>query len=131
MTGIILISHFTLAPSVKETAEQVIGHRPNLCALSINRGDDPEAFKAKIGEAVAKAGGSAVIIADMLGGTPCNCASALFAEDENVGIIAGLSLPVVIEAVMHSAKTPAEIADLITAKRDKIVVDVKALFRKR
>ncbi|HRU38949.1 MAG TPA: hypothetical protein P5511_03655 [Candidatus Goldiibacteriota bacterium] len=131
MTGILLISHFTLAQSVKGTVEQVIGNRPNLAALSINRGEDPEKFKDSLKVAVENMGGRALIIADMLGGTPCNCAMALFATDENVGLIAGLSLPVVIEAVMHSSKTAAEISEMIIQKREKIIVDVKALLRKR
>ncbi len=53
--------------------------------------------------------GSSLIIADLLGGTPCNVALSNYLESENVEIIAGMSLPLVIEATLNSTATVKEL----------------------
>ena len=65
--------------------------------------------------------GSSLIIADLLGGTPCNVALSNYLESENVEIIAGMSLPLVIEATLNSTATVKELIQAATTG----IVDVK------
>ena len=133
MTGILIISHHTLAVSLKETIAAVVGQRDNVAALCITKDERLEDFTLRLkdeAEKLKKSGGL-LIFADMLGGTPCNASLALFGTDENVEIITGFNMPIVIEAVMKSELKPAELAALLMAKKEKTIVDVKSMMKKR
>ena len=133
MVGILLASHYTLGECLKDTASHIVGERDNVLALALNRSDKAEHFAEKIKEAVAKLekGDGVIIFTDMFGGTPCNAAMSLYLNDESVRIITGFNLPLVIEAIMHSDKPIDELVKSLMDKRDKTIVDAKALFRKR
>lgn len=133
MTGILLISHHTLAVSLKETIGVIVGERANLSALCISREERLEDFTIRL-KAEAdrlKAGGGLVIFADMLGGTPCNASLALYGSDDSVEIITGFNMPLVIEAVMKSSMSPKEICRVMMEKKEKAIVDVKSMIKKR
>lgn len=133
MVGILLVSHYTLAECLMETAALIVGHRENIGALALNRKDKPEAFSEKLKKAVGEldSGDGVLIFADMFGGTPCNVALSLYGQDERVRIIAGFNLPAVIEAVMHSGKSLDETVKCVMDRREKTIVDAKAIFKGR
>ncbi len=76
-------------------------------------------------------GDGVLILVDMFGGTPSNTALAAYKDDDNVQIISGVSLPLVIEATMHSSKGLDEIVKSIMEKKDKVIIDVKDILKKR
>jgi PTS system mannose-specific IIA component len=133
MVGIILIGHFTAAQALKETVAMIIGERENLTYLSLSKQDKMEDFTVKLKKLVEETdkGDGVLIIADMFGGTPSNAALMLFGKDDRVRIMTGFNLPLVIEAVMHSSKQIDELVKMLMEKRDKTIVDAKALFNKR
>ncbi len=133
MTGILIISHHTLAVSMKETVGAVVGDRGNLSALCISKDERLEDFTMRLKTEAdrMKAEGGLVIFADMLGGTPCNASLALYGADENVEIITGFNMPLVIEAVMKSSMSPKELCAAMMAKKEKTIVDVKSMMKKR
>lgn len=133
MTGILIISHHTLAISLKETVAAVVGDRENVSALCITKEERLEDFTERLkaeAERLKKAGGL-LIFADMFGGTPCNASVALFGSDEDVEIITGFNMPLVIEAVMKSEMKAAEITSMLMAKKEKTIIDVKSMMKKR
>lgn len=133
MVGILIISHCTLGESMKDTVALIIGPRENVGALALNKNDKVEHFSESLKKAVEKldAGDGVLIFADMLGGTPCNAAMALYMGSEKVRVITGFNLPVVIEAIMHSNKPLDELAGLVTAKSGKTILDAKDYYKKR
>lgn len=133
MTGIMIVSHHTLAVSLKETVAAVVGDRDNLSALCITKDERLEDFTVRLkteAERLKKPGGL-LIFADMLGGTPCNASLALFGSDADVEIITGFNMPLVIEAVMKSEMKAAELSAMLMAKKDKTIIDVKSMMKKR
>jgi len=133
MTGILIISHFTLAESLKKTIELIIGERENVSALSLSKNEKVESFseRLKIETQRLNKGSGVIIFADMFGGTPSNVALSLFADDNDIKIITGFNLPVVIEAIMHSSKNANELLKALMERKEKTIVDAKAIFRKR
>ena len=133
MVGILIISHYTLAESLKETVAMIIGKRDNVEAIAVLKDDSVELFAEKLKKAVngLDKGEGVMILADMFGGTPSNVSLSLYGNDEKVQIITGFNLPLVIEAIMHSAnKNLDELAKILMEKRDKTIVDAKAILRK-
>ena len=104
MVGIIIISHSTLAESLKTTVSLIVGEKDNVHTLGLMKNDRLEDFAVRLKKGVREAdnGDGVLILADMFGGTPCNTALSLFGTNEQVRIITGVNLPMVIEAIMHS-----------------------------
>lgn len=132
MVGILLVSHYTFAQSLKETVELIIGERKNLGAVSISKDDKIDFFSAKLKDAVNSLdkGDGVLILADMFGGSPSNVALSLYVKNDRVKIITGVNLPIVIEALMHSNKNLDELVKIIMEKKEKTIVDVKEIFNK-
>ncbi len=133
MTGILIISHFTLAESLKKTIELIIGERENVSALSLSKNEKVESFSERLKNETQRLnkGSGVIIFADMFGGTPANVALSLFAADEDIKIITGFNLPIVIEAIMHSSINSNELLKALMERKDKTIVDAKTIFRKR
>jgi len=133
MTGILIVSHYTLGESVRDTASLIVGARDNVMALSLNKNDKAELFGEKIRAAVEKldTGSGVLIFADMFGGTPCNLCVAQYLNNEKVRIITGFNLPIVLDAIMHSGKPLDELTKLLMEKREKTIVDAKDFIKKK
>jgi mannose PTS system EIIA component len=133
MVGILIVSHYTLGESIRDTASLIIGAHENVVALALNKNDKAEVFGEKIKAAVEKldTGGGVLIFADMFGGTPCNLAMALYLNNEKIKIITGFNLPIVLDAIMHSGKPLNELVKLLIEKREKTIVDAKAFVGKK
>lgn len=122
MKSIILVSHGELANGVLSSLEMIAGSQPQVAAVTMPPTGDNLQFERDLKEKMKSLSGETVIIADLLGGTPGNVALKLYQEDPQVEIITGLSLPVVLEAVMNSQRPAADI--LKEAKAG--MVDLKA-----
>ena len=133
MVGIVIASHHTLAEALKQTLAVIIGNADNVAALSLAKTERLEDFSARLIETVKEkeTGEGVIIFTDMFGGTPCNAALMHFGKDDKVKVLAGFNLPIVIEAVMHSSKNIDDLFKTLMEKRDKTIIDAKAIFSKR
>jgi mannose/fructose/sorbose-specific phosphotransferase system IIA component len=133
MVGILIISHSTLAESLKQTVSLIVGEKDNLATLSLMKNDRIEDFSDRLKKSVEAidSGEGVLILADMFGGTPCNSALAMYGTNEKVRIITGVNLPILIEAIMHAGRSVEELARIIMERRDKSIIDAKAIFKNR
>ncbi|WP_181154876.1 MULTISPECIES: PTS mannose/fructose/sorbose transporter subunit IIAB [unclassified Enterococcus] len=120
--NIVLISHGVMAEGVKSSLEMIVGQQANVHTVSLRPDSDNLQFEKELNEKMKALNGSTLIIADLLGGTPCNVAVKNYLEDDEVAIFAGMTLSVVIEAVVNQRATIKEL--LCLAKEN--IVDVKA-----
>jgi mannose/fructose/sorbose-specific phosphotransferase system IIA component len=116
-----------------ETVAMVVGERENVKYLSLTKSDNLETFVVKLKAAVdaLDSGSGVLILADMFGGTPMNAAVSLYGQSSDVQIITGVNMPVLIEAIMHSDRSAAELATIIMSHREKLIVDVKAMINRK
>lgn len=105
MIGIVLVSHGNLANEFAKTLEHIVGPQENLITVSLFPDDDMEIKRKEIQDAVQQVekNQGVVILTDMFGGTPSNLAHSLL-KDQNVEIVAGMNLPLLIKLV-SSRKT--------------------------
>lgn len=121
MRNIVLVSHGDMAAGVKSSLEMIVGKQEHVSVVSLREDGDNIQFENDLKEKMKALNTPVLIIADLLGGTPCNVAFKNYAENDQVDIIAGLSLPLVIEATLNDSAT---IKDLLgTAKTG--IADVK------
>lgn len=121
MQNIILISHGSMAEGVKASLEMIVGKQDHVYVVALTPDGDNRQFEEELLKKMKALNGSSLIIADLLGGTPCNVALSNYLESENVEIIAGMSLPLVIEATLNSTATVKELIQAATTG----IVDVK------
>lgn len=93
MQNIILISHGSMAEGVKASLEMIVGKQDHVHVVALTPEGDNRQFEEELLKKMKALNGSSLIIADLLGGTPCNVALSNYLESENVEIIAGMSLP--------------------------------------
>jgi len=101
MVGIILASHGEFAEGILQSGAMIFGEQENVKAVTLMPSEGPDDVKAKMQEAIASFDNQdeVLFLVDLWGGTPFNQASSLFEEHKDKwAIVAGMSLPMVIEA---------------------------------
>ncbi|MGM9903761.1 PTS system IIAB component [Enterococcus sp. 10A9_DIV0425] len=126
MNNILLISHGSMAEGVKASLEMIVGKQPHVHALSLRPDGDNLQFEDELLTKMKALNGSTLIIADLLGGTPCNTALKNYLENEEVAIIAGMSLPLVMEATLNQQATVDTLIELAKGG----ITDVKQKMKK-
>jgi PTS system mannose-specific IIA component len=100
MIGGIIVSHGRLAEELLNALSIILGEAPNIEAISIGWYDDVEDSKKKISQCLKRVDqkNGVIIFTDMFGGTPSNL-SFSFLRDNQVEIITGINLPMLIKFV--------------------------------
>ena len=96
--GAIVVSHGQLANELLSAAEMVVGPLEHMAAVSIGWHDDVELAKDEVARAIKRVdqGAGVVVLTDMFGGTPTNI-SAMFLKANEVEIVTGVNLPMIIK----------------------------------
>ena len=96
--GAIVVSHGQLANELLSAAEMVVGPLEHMAAVSIGWHDDVELAKDQVARAIKRVdqGAGVVVLTDMFGGTPTNI-SAMFLKANEVEIVTGVNLPMIIK----------------------------------
>lgn len=107
MIGMVIISHGALAEEMRNAIHHVMGPQENLEVIGIEPDDDVDARRLELQEAVARVndGSGVIILSDMFGGTPSNLAISLLSQNQ-VEVIAGFNLPMLIKLVSIRGSVP-------------------------
>lgn len=100
MIGVVLVTHGTLAQAFRTALEHVVGEQQKFATISIDPCDNIESRRDDIIEAIDSVdeGGGVIVVSDMFGGTPSNLAISMM-DRENLEVIAGANLPMLIKIV--------------------------------
>ena len=108
MIGLVLVTHGRLAAEFITAMEHVVGPQQAVEGICIDAEDDMEMRRTEIADAIQRCdqGEGVIILTDLFGGTPSNLAISLM-KSENVEVIAGVNLPMLIrlEAVSYTHLT--------------------------
>jgi PTS system ascorbate-specific IIA component len=108
MNAILLIAHAPLASALRAGALHVFPDAA-VAALDVGAADAPEATLASAQAALRglPAGQGVLVLADMVGATPCNVARRL-AGGEAMRLLAGANLPMLLRALSYRGE-PLEV----------------------
>ncbi len=101
MIGIVIVTHSQLGEALIGAAEFIIGSRPeSIESVSIDLSENAEKLREKIARGIKKVKEQegVIILTDMFGGTPSNL-SYSFLEEGHIEVLAGVNLPILIQAV--------------------------------
>lgn len=100
MVGIIVMTHGTLSEGIVDAAELITGPVTQVETLSLRREDNVNDLNAALLAALDRVdtGDGVLVLADLLGGSPCNVASMNLRE-RSYRVLSGVNLPMFIEAL--------------------------------
>ncbi|MCG8604976.1 PTS sugar transporter subunit IIA [bacterium] len=105
MIGLVLVTHGRLAEEFVAATEHVVGPQSHVETICIGPDDDMEQRRKDILAAVdaVDTGNGVILLTDMFGGTPSNLAISIIDKD-NVEVIAGINLPMLIKLATEREK---------------------------
>lgn len=109
MMGVLLVTHGGLGRELLACAEGVIGRQTAVRALAVEPAESPESFEKKVREALMEFESPAgtLILADMLGGTPCNVCLRLARDPRfHFDLVTGVNLPMLVTALANRHYMP-------------------------
>ena len=117
MIGLVLVTHGRLASEFITAMEHVVGPQQQIEAICIGPEDDMEARRNDIAESLTRVddGSGVIILTDLFGGTPSNLAISLM-KSENIEVIAGVNLPMLIR--LEGARKTMEVKAAVAAARE-------------
>ena len=133
MVGIILASHGEFANGILQSGSMIFGEQQNVAAVTLMPSEGPDDVRAIMVAAIAtfENQDEVLFLVDLWGGTPFNQANNLLeAHKDKWAIVAGMNLPMVIEAYASrfSMNTAHEIAaHIIATAKDGVKVKPEEL----
>ncbi|RQO37383.1 PTS fructose transporter subunit IIA [Herminiimonas sp. KBW02] len=117
MVGILLLTHAPLGQAFISAATHVFRTRPErLDAVDVNADQDTGEVERLAKKAIVGLddGSGVLVITDVMGGTPSNCTLGLCNVD-NVAVIAGISLPMLLRAITYRQDTLDVVVEMALA----------------
>jgi len=99
MVGMLIVTHGRLGEGLLDAMQMIAGPQEKVEVISLKEGDSIDELKDKILNAVKTLddGSGVLVFVDMFGASPSNAAAYLL--NENVEVITGVSLPMLLEIV--------------------------------
>ncbi|MGP3255835.1 PTS sugar transporter subunit IIA [Lactobacillus gasseri] len=95
---LVLISHGKMAEEVKKSAELIMGPQEHIHAVCLLLEEGPEDFEKKFQDTInGIPEEDLTVFADLMGGTPANTVSRLIMGGQNIHLVAGMNLAMVID----------------------------------
>jgi PTS system mannose-specific IIA component len=132
MVGLVVATHGQLAAELLRTAESIVGPVACAAAVSIDSATSVEEARARLAAAIHQVGADGegvVVLTDMFGGTPANLALTFL--DEQIEVVTGVNLPMLMKLAGSRAAGLAAAAELATAQGQKNITLASALLRAR
>jgi mannose PTS system EIIA component len=134
MIGIVVATHGEFGNILLGTLKTLLGEAPGMLSIALLPQDSLETFKARLEKAVGEAdpqGAGALVLVDMLGGTPFNV-SVQLAQTRKLQVVTGVNLPMLIK--VSSLRDETDLARLTEevqkGSRESIVTTLE-LFKKK
>lgn len=114
MINIIVVTHGTLASGLLDAAQLIVGQQENVLTYSLSEGDSIDQLEMDVEEGIKTLSetGKVLMLVDLFGASPFNISLRLLQQYPEIKLVTGVSLPMLIEAVMNRELMElAELAD--------------------
>ncbi|MDR2465465.1 MAG: mannose/fructose/sorbose PTS transporter subunit IIA, partial [Streptococcaceae bacterium] len=114
--GIIIASHGEFADGIKQSGSMIFGEQEKVQSVTFMPSEGPEDLKRKLEEAVQSFApeDEVLFLVDLWGGSPFNQANNIYEQNKDrMAIIAGLNLPMLIQAYTERFNPDAKVKDVV------------------
>ena len=103
MIGVLVATHGEMAKGLFDAIDMICGTQEKFSIVSLKRGQDAESFGEELGEKINElnSGEGVVVLVDLLGATPMNQSALNLYKSDNVEVITGVNLLMVVTATME------------------------------
>lgn len=123
MTKIVISGHGKFSLGMLSACEMIFGKTEDISAIPFIQGDTIDDLKSKYKEAMNDDDEEYLFLIDLFSGTPYNAIAQLIMDKDNVDMVTGTNLPLVLEAVSKSnEKLDSIVKDLRDCSKDSIKI---------
>jgi PTS system mannose-specific IIA component len=100
--GVLIVTHGQVGQEMYRSAEGIVGRQSEVRVLGLDANEGPEAFVKKIQVTLREMDNPAgvIVLADMMGGTPCNAALRQCLDPSlNYELVTGVNLPMLVSVL--------------------------------
>ena len=104
MIHILIVTHGDMGQELLRCAEVIVGKQSSVKVLGLTPTEGPEGFQKKVQAVLEETNATAgvLVLADMLGGTPCNVALRQCRDPRfHYEMVTGINLPMLISALAN------------------------------
>lgn len=132
MKTLIVMSHGKMAEAALASAEMIVGKIESAYSISMSEDDSPEMIRTRLTAIIDNCPDTAefIVVVDILGGTPCNVAVAVAKEKQNVMVLSGLSLGMIIEFCVVRHEMGENVKEKMIHSAKQGIEDVLSFFNK-
>jgi len=127
VVGIVIVTHGRMATGLIEAAEMIVGEQEALVPVHLQEMDDVEGLMERVSKAVSKvdSGQGALIMVDLPGASPFNASARIAMQQDNIGVVTGVSLPMLAETLVQ--RNGSSIQELIDIAKNAGMIGIKDL----
>ncbi|MDT2397784.1 PTS sugar transporter subunit IIA [Enterococcus avium] len=130
-TAIILMTHGSFGKELIASGALILGELKDVFSISLEAEREPMELMAELKTLLEKDFDQYLILADLFGGTPCNVA-ARFSLEENVIVLSGVNLPMLVEAEMARMQGNYDgLTEKLMTSATEGIKDVKKIMQER
>ena len=98
MVAIVVGTHGDFSKEVISSAEMIFGEQPNVGYITFKPGESMEDLNIKYNEAMNQlyTEDGVLFMVDLFGGSPYNAASMIALKNDNMDVVAGVNLPMIL-----------------------------------
>ncbi|MFT8315959.1 MAG: mannose/fructose/sorbose PTS transporter subunit IIA [Clostridium sp.] len=127
MTAIIIGTHGKFSQEILRSSEMIFGEQENVSAVTFEPGEGPDdlvkKYKKELEELDLKEG--VLFLVDLFGGSPFNAASRIVSENENMDIVTGINLPMLLE--VYGVRDSSNFQELVDTAKNAAKDGIKSL----
>lgn len=113
--GIVIVTHVDYGAALLRAAEHIVGPVQDCTTIQVDVSNDVKDTVARLKEAAAllDTGTGVIMLTDMFGGTPTNLSLSLLGSFENIEVLTGVNLPMLLKVLSHRDNKPLrELAEI-------------------
>ena len=121
MIHILITSHGGMAEGMMQSVRMLVGEQKNLDYVTFGEEIGYDQLDELFGEKIAGVSpdDQYLILCDIKGGTPFNVVSRYSFKNENVAVIYGMNLPILIEAIVQCGNPQTKLQNLAAYLQQK------------
>ncbi|WP_338666927.1 PTS sugar transporter subunit IIA [Pseudodesulfovibrio methanolicus] len=130
--GVVLVTHGTFGESLLQAAEMVMGPQENCLAVGIDvqKGVDEALEGVRKAIQSLEQGKGVLALTDLFGGSPTTMSLSLM-KSENLEVITGVNLPMVVAALQARSMKLPELAEKVMEAGQQGIKVAGAMLRKK
>lgn len=132
MINILLLSHGKLAEEFLNTIKLIMGELQGVHAIGLGASEGIEDFMKRIVNEYSKINNSdeILVLTDLYGGTPTNAAIyGLLKRYENLEILTGINLPLLLEAIIRRNEPVIELISSLKKAGSEGIINIREVMK--